>query len=149
MDDFIELSKILPNNIKIVLVGLTEKQIAALPSNIVGITRTANINELVELYSAADIFVNPTKEDNFPTVNIEAIACGTPVITYNTGGSGEMLNEKCGIVVPTGDVRALAKAIQDIDLNSDDCVNHAKNFEKNKQYNVYMELYKNILNSGC
>ena len=149
LDDFIELSKILPNNIKIVLVGLTEKQIAALPSNIVGITRTANINELVELYSAADIFVNPTKEDNFPTVNIEAIACGTPVITYNTGGSGEMLNEKCGIVVPTGDVRALAQAIQDIDLNSDDCVNHAKNFEKNKQYNVYMELYKNILNSGC
>lgn len=149
LDDFIELSKILPNNIKIVLVGLTEKQIAALPSNIVGITRTANINELVELYSAADIFVNPTKEDNFPTVNIEAIACGTPVITYNTGGSGEMLNEKCGIVVLTGDVRALAKAIQDIDLNSDDCVNHAKNFEKNKQYNVYMELYKNILNSGC
>lgn len=149
LDDFIALSKILPSDTKIVLVGLTEKQIASLPSNIIGITRTANINELVELYSIADVFVNPTKEDNFPTVNLEALACGTPVITYNTGGSGEMLNEKCGIVVPTGDVKALAKAIEDINLNSEDCVNHAQNFEKSKQYNVYMDLYKNILNSGC
>ena len=104
LDDFITLSKMLPDDFKIVLVGLTEKQIAALPSNIMGITRTSNISELVELYSVADVFVNPTMEDNFPTVNIEAIACGTPVITYNTGGSGEMLNEKCGVVVEAGDV---------------------------------------------
>jgi len=149
LDDFIALSKILSDDAKIVLVGLSEKQISSLPSNIMGITRTANINELVELYSAADVFVNPTKEDNFPTVNIEAIACGTPVVTYNTGGSGEMLNEKCGIVVPTGDINALAKAIENINLKSEDCVSYAINFEKNKQYNIYMELYKNILNSRC
>ena len=149
LDDFITLSKMLPDDFKIVLVGLTEKQIAALPSNIMGITRTSNISELVELYSVADVFVNPTMEDNFPTVNIEAIACGTPVITYNTGGSGEMLNEKCGVVVEAGDVNALAEAIKNIDLRSEDCVFHAKKFEKNKQYNVYMELYKNIINGGC
>lgn len=149
LDDFIALSKILSDDAKIVLVGLSEKQISSLPSNIMGITRTANINELVELYSAADVFVNPTKEDNFPTVNIEAIACGTPVVTYNTGGSGEMLNEKCGIVVPTGDINALAQAIENINLKSEDCVSYAINFEKNKQYNIYMELYKNILNSRC
>ncbi len=149
LDDFIALSNILSDDTKIVLVGLTEKQIAALPSNIIGISRTANINELVELYSAADVFVNPTKEDNFPTVNIEAIACGTPVVTYNTGGSGEMLNEKCGIVVPMGDVEALAEAIKNINLKSEACINRAEEFEKNKQYNLYMELYKNILNSGC
>ena len=149
LDDFITLSKLLPDDYKIILVGLTEKQIAALPSNIMGITRTANINELVELYSAADVFANPTKEDNFPTVNIEAIACGTPVVTYNTGGSGEMLNEKCGIVVESGDVNALAKAICKINLNSEDCVAKALEFEKNKQYNLYLELYKNLLNSGC
>ena len=111
--------------------------------------RALRDGELVELYSAADVFVNPTKEDNFPTVNIEAIACGTPVVTYNTGGSGEMLNEKCGIVVPTGDINALAKAIENINLKSEDCVSYAINFEKNKQYNIYMELYKNILNSRC
>ena len=115
LDDFITLSKMLPDDFKIVLVGLTEKQITALPSNIMGITRTSNISELVELYSVADVFVNPTMEDNFPTVNIEAIACGTPVITYNTGGSGEMLNEKCGVVVEAGDVNALAEAIKNID----------------------------------
>ena len=149
LEDFIALSELLPENYKIILVGLTEKQIAALPSNIMGITRTANINELVELYSVADVFVNPTKEDNFPTVNIEAIACGTPVVTYNTGGSGEMLDEKSGIVVPTGDVNSLAEAIVNINLKPEDCINRAKQFEKNKQYNVYMELYKNILNSGC
>lgn len=145
LDDFIALSKLLTENYKIVLVGLTEKQISALPKNITGITRTANINELVELYSAADVFVNPTKEDNFPTVNMEAIACGTPVVTYNTGGSGEMLDEKCGAVVDTGDVKALLKAITEMNLNSDDCRNKALEFEKNKQYNIYMELYKNIL----
>ena len=60
-----------------------------------------------------------------------------------------MLNDKCGVVVTTGDINALAKAIETIDLKSEDCVSHAKQFEKNKQYNVYMELYKNLLNSGC
>lgn len=149
LDDFLSLSKLLDSNYKIVLVGLSEKQISALPSNIMGITRTDNVNELVELYSAADVFVNTTKEDNFPTVNIEAIASGTPVVTYDTGGSGEMLNNKCGVVVPTGDVNALARAIEIIDLKPEDCVERAKDFEKSKQYNLYMELYKNILNSGC
>jgi len=149
LDDFISLSKLLPDDYKIILVGLTEKQISSLPANIMGITRTANINELVELYSAADVFVNPTKEDNFPTVNMEAIACGTPVVTYNTGGSGEMLSDKCGIVVPVDDVNALAEAICKINLNSEDCVAKALEFEKNKQYNIYLELYKKLLNSGC
>ncbi len=149
LDDFVALSQILPENYKIVLVGLTEKQIAALPKNILGITNTANINELVELYSSADVFVNPTKEDNFPTVNIEAIACGTPVVTYNTGGSGEMLDEKCGKVVESGDIKALLNAITKMELNPEDCRNKALEFEKNKQYNLYMELYKNILNNGC
>ena len=53
---------------------------------------------MVEIYSASDIFINPTLEDNFPTTNIEALACGIPVITFNSGGDAEMLNEKCGIV---------------------------------------------------
>lgn len=58
---------------------------------IIAIPRTSNTKELAEIYTAADFFVNPTYEDNYPTVNLEAIACGTKVITYNTGGSPETL----------------------------------------------------------
>ena len=86
LNDFIDLSKILSKDYVIVLVGLNEKQIKSLPDNVIGIKRTNNPKELVELYSSADVFFNPTYEDTFPTVNMEALACGTNVITYNTGG---------------------------------------------------------------
>ena len=89
LDTFIELSKQLDNEYQIVLIGLNKKQIKKLPSNIIGITRTENVEELVKWYSAAEVFFNPTLEDNYPTVNLEAIACGTPVITFDTGGSPE------------------------------------------------------------
>lgn len=89
LNDFIELSKILDDNFKIVLVGLNEKQLKEIPNNILGLTRTNGPKELAEIYTASDIFFNPTYEDNYPTVNIEAISCGTPVVTYNTGGSPE------------------------------------------------------------
>ena len=89
LEDFIWLANHLDDNYRIVLVGLTPEQISSLPTNIIGIQRTNNVQELVELYSAADVFVNPTHEDNYPTTNLEARACGTPVITYNVGGSPE------------------------------------------------------------
>ena len=89
LDTFIEISKQLDNEYQIVLIGLNKKQIKKLPSNIIGITRTENVEELVKWYSAAEVFFNPTLEDNYPTVNLEAIACGTPVVTFNTGGSPE------------------------------------------------------------
>ena len=89
LEDFLKLSKLLDEEYKIVLIGLNKKQIVKLPNNVLGIERTENIQELVAWYSAADVFVNPTYEDNYPTTNLEAIACGTPVITYDTGGSPE------------------------------------------------------------
>lgn len=89
LDDFVELSKIIDDSYIIVLIGLSKKQIKKLPNNIIGITRTENQKELVEIYSSADILFNPTYEDNYPTVNLESIACGTPVLTYDTGGSYE------------------------------------------------------------
>ncbi len=100
MRDLIRLEEILCNRerYKIVLVGLTEKQKNTLPNSILGITRTNNVQELVEIYSAADVLFNPTYEDNYPTTNLEAIACGTPVITYRTGGSPESVNERTGVV---------------------------------------------------
>ena len=99
LDDFIQLSKLLNDDEVIVLVGMDEETKKKLPENIVGISRTDNVHQLAELYSAADAFVNPTWQDNYPTVNLEAIACGTPVITYRTGGSIESITEKTGIVV--------------------------------------------------
>lgn len=89
LEDFIKLSTILDKDFVIVLVGLNDKQIKNLPNNIIGIKRTNNQIELAEIYSASDVLFNPTYEDNYPTVNLEAISCGTPVLTYNTGGSTE------------------------------------------------------------
>lgn len=90
LDDFIKLNTLIDKKqYQVVLVGLTEKQISNLPKGVIGISRTNSVQELVELYSLAYVFVNPTYEDNYPTTNLEAIACGTPVITYDTGGSGE------------------------------------------------------------
>lgn len=89
LDDFIILSNSIPNEYIIVLIGLSKKQLSNLPSNILGIMHTNNVKELAEWYSAAELFINPTYEDNYPTTNLESISCGTPVITYKTGGSPE------------------------------------------------------------
>lgn len=111
LSSFIELSKKLDDTYRIILVGLTKEQIKDLPSNMIGIERTNSVKELVELYSAAAIFVNPTLEDNYPTTNIEAIACGTPVVTYDTGGSPESA-KMYGTSVAQKDVQALVRAIK-------------------------------------
>lgn len=88
-NDFLELAKLIDDSYRIVLVGVNDKQLKILPSSVIGIKRTNNVKELAEIYTAADVLFNPTYEDNYPTVNLEAQACGTPVITYPTGGSVE------------------------------------------------------------
>ena len=105
--DFISLSKKISDDYRIVLVGLDEKQLRMLPENILGITRTSSAKELAEIYTAADVLFNPTYEDNYPTVNLEAQACGTPVVTYDTGGSGESVPKEN--VIAVGDVDAFLK----------------------------------------
>ena len=99
LNTFLELSKRLNDNYKIILVGLSKKQINELPDNIIKIERTSSKKELAEIYSSADVFVNPTLEDNYPTVNIEAEACGTPVITYDVGGCKETIINKNSIAI--------------------------------------------------
>lgn len=89
LNTFLELSKEIDDEYQIVLIGLNSKQIKQLPSNIIGISRTENVQELVKWYSAAYVYFNPTLEDNYPTTNLEAISCGTPVVTFETGGSPE------------------------------------------------------------
>ncbi len=98
---------------KIVLVGLTEAQMEALPDAIISMGRTNSVAELSELYAIADVFVNPTYEDNYPTTNLEAISCGTPVITYDTGGSPESA-EAFGTMIPTADIDALMRMLKGI-----------------------------------
>lgn len=150
LQDFIKLRSILPAEYDITLVGLTPKQIKSLPMGIKGITRTSNVNEMVQLYSVSDVFVNPTYSDNFPTTNIEALACGTPVITYQTGGSPEAIDEKTGTVVAQGDIEALVDAIKKIEtlpFSSVDCRKRAEEyFDKDKQFKKYMNLYEELLN---
>ena len=108
LKDFIKLEKMLDRTkYKIILVGLTQKQIKELPDTIIGIERTENVQELVGIYTRANVFFNPTYEDNFPTTNLEAIACGTPVITYNTGGSPEAVSKKTGVVCEKGDLKSV------------------------------------------
>lgn len=141
---FFKLLKYLDEDSKIVLVGLNKKQIKSLPFNIIGIEKTNNIEKLFEIYSAADVFVNPTLEDNFPTVNLEALACGTPVITFNTGGSVESINEDCGIIVRKGDINGLINAIDRIrkmEINMNICISNSKNFDSNIMLENYGNLY--------
>ena len=112
LEDFIGLREMLGEEYQIVLVGLNEKQIKTLPKGIIGIRRTENVEQLAGLYTTADVFVNPTYEDNYPTVNLEAQACGTPVITYDTGGSGESVPEEN--IVEVGNIVELIKRIKRI-----------------------------------
>lgn len=105
--DFYKLAEKLDERYKIVLVGLDKSQISSLPSNILGLERTNSVKELAQIYSAADLFLNLTYADNYPTVNLEALACGTPVITYKTGGSYECLNGENGKAFGTGDLESL------------------------------------------
>ncbi|NLZ52349.1 MAG: glycosyltransferase [Thermoanaerobacteraceae bacterium] len=141
---FLELADLIDSDSIIVLVGLNNKQLKHMPNNVIGIKRTSNADELAEIYSSADVFVNPTLEDNFPTVNLEALACGTPVITFDTGGSPECLDDRTGFIVKKGDTMELLRRINEIrdnKIDSFDCIKRAAMFDKNKNYNEYMKLY--------
>ena len=112
LDDLVELSGLLDNDYRMVLVGLTKKQAENVPDSIIKIIRTNNAVELAEIYSAADVFVNPTHQDNYPTVNLEARACGTPVITYNVGGSPESAGYEH--IVDENDILGIVTKIKEI-----------------------------------
>lgn len=149
--DIFKLRELLPDNYTITIVGLSEQQLSELPQGIIGIRRTQNVQELVDLYSNAAVLINTTYADTFPTVNLEALACGTPVVTYRTGGSPEAVSEDTGFVVGQGDVDAMAEAVETICDN--DTVNYAAAcrqraedlFDKDRCYEKYLKLYNSIL----
>lgn len=152
LDVFVKLAQRLPQEYKIVLVGTEESVRKELPDNILALGKTRSQKELAELYTAADVFVNPTREENYPTVNMEAIACGTPVLTVRTGGSPEMLDETCGSVVDCDDIDALEKEVICIctkePYNQKACLQKANEFDKNERFKEYIELYERINSAG-
>ena len=139
LNDFIKLRELLDERYVIVMVGLTKEQIAIMPNTIMAIERTKNVKELTEIYSAADVFINLTYQDTYPTVNLEAIACGTPVISYITGGSCEAFDNKSGIAVPQGSVGLIPDAIKKaLLLKKDDILDRRAAF---KSYGDYRKYY--------
>ena len=147
-DYFIELSKILDDSFQIVMVGLNKKQLNELPNNIIGISKTNNVQELVEIYSSCDLFINPTLEDTYPTTNLEALACGIPVITFKTGGSVESINDDCGMIIEQGNIGKLTDAIyqlQQFNFLKENCLKQAENFDKNKAFKKYLDLYMRVI----
>ena len=148
LDVFVELEKRLNDKYKIVLVGTDENIDMQLPANIISIHRTQNQKELAEIYTSADVFVNPTREENYPTVNMEAIACGTPVLTFKTGGSPEIIDEKCGSVVACDDIDSLQSEICRIcetrPYSREYCLKKSQSFDQNKKFKEYIELYETL-----
>jgi len=147
LDCIIELSKRLLDNYQIVLVGTNDNIDKQLPNNIISIHKTNNQRELAEIYTASDVFVNPTREENFPTVNMEALACGTPVVTFKTGGSPEIIDESCGSVVEKNDVDSLTNEIiricEEKPYFKEACRKRAEdNFDKNANFRKYIEMYQ-------
>lgn len=152
LDDFIRLAGMLRSDETIVMVGVDPQTARSLPASVKWLRRTENIDMLAQLYSAASAFVNPTYQDNYPTVNLEAIACGTPVVTYCTGGSVESVTPATGRIVAQGDVSGLLDAVREIeDLGkgafAEPCRSHAlSNFRKEDRYHDYLRLYDSLLN---
>lgn len=147
LDIFIELAKRLAlDRYQIVLVGTNEMVDEQLPENILSIHSTNNQIELAEIYSAADLFVNPTREENFPTVNMEALACGIPVVTFKTGGSPEVIDSTCGRVVEVDDIDALEREVIHICESTFypkvACLERAKSFDMYERFGEYIELYE-------
>ena len=149
LDVFVELAKRLPSDYQIVLVGTNDEIDKLLPDNIISIHRTQNQRELAEIYTAADVFANPTREETLGLVNVEALACGTPGVTFRTGGSPECYDESCGSVVGRNDVNALEMEIIRIctkkPYKKDSCIAKAKEFDKNERFEEYIELYERIV----
>lgn len=155
MPDMLKLAEMLPNDeYQVILVGLDKKQMQTLPGNVIGVMRTNSAEELAEYYSLATVFVNPTYEDNFPTTNIEALACGTPLITYNTGGSPEAASSETGWVVDQGEVDVMVKIVKELAAKDPGevekqrlaCRKRAESeFDKDKCFEKYISLYDSLL----
>lgn len=131
-----------------VIIGLSPEQIAALPEGLTGIQHTANVQELAQWYTAADCLVNPSMEDNMPMVNLEALACGTPIAAFRTGGTPEALSETTGLLVDKADVDGLCHAIRQLGPKTPErteaCLQRAQSFDAKRTFEDYLRLYREV-----
>ncbi len=150
IDVLFRLARDLGDDYIVLLVGAAPHDIPSDVTNAVAYPRTHNVEELAEIYTAADLFANPTLEDNFPTVNLEALACGTPIVTYRTGGSPESVDENTGRVVAQGDYDAFKEAVLEVaQLGKthffDHCLERSKLYDINTMLDEYVSMYKSEL----
>lgn len=150
IDDLKKFAEILPDKFQLVIVGNDIKGNPIKAGKAISINRTNSIKELCEIYSSADVFANFTHEDNFPTVNIEALACGCPVVTYNTGGSPEIIDRDTGIVIKKGNIDQMIDTFiqlsNDYPFDHDTCIEHAKQYSLDNMYKAYYDLYVSKVN---
>lgn len=135
-------------NFQVVLVGKAEER--TLSNNILHIPATNNIQELCELYTTADIFVNPTLQETQGLTTVEALACGTPAIVFNSGGAAECIDSTCGVSVAKNNYEDLRDAIRRVEsgelkFDSLNCVKAAQRYDAKKLYQHFIELYENLV----
>lgn len=143
LDRIIDLANRLPQNFVVVIVGKTDEKIQG--DNIIKINKTDNQIELAELYSTADVFLNPTREDTFPTVNLEALACGTPVLSYGACGSAEAFNDDTGRIVDDTNILSVINEIAEEQFNRELCLQRGREFDQTRKFEEYIKLYKKIV----
>ena len=150
--DYLELSERLDNRFVIILVGLSEKQMADFPSNVIGLPKTQSQNELAELYSMSDILLSLSYGETFGMTMVEAYACGTPCIVYDNTAQPEIVTPNTGRVAKTGDIDEVARLVYEMtesnfkDNHSADCrVRAEQMYDKNKSFMKYIDLYESFI----
>lgn len=148
---FHELSKIINSDYQIILVGLSRKQVKELPPNIIGIERTQSVKELVQYYTAADVYFNASKHETLGMTSLEAQACGTPAIVYNSTGCPETITKNSGICLNDCSINDVCEAIYSLCNIPKDNIsglcrsNVTDNFNEKERYNEYYRLYESLL----
>ena len=145
LDEFCQMAELLGEEYQVVLLGMSEEQIKALPKNVLGLPRTSNIQELAEIYTASDVFVNAGKQETMGMTTVEAMACGTPVVASNLTAVPEVVKENGGLVVNEYTVEEFVRCIKKVLTMELDPISNAQLYEKRGQFNKYIEIYKEIL----
>ena len=140
LDRFEKLANELDERFQIVLVGISREAVKS--QKVICINKTDNQEQLAEIYSAADVFLNPTREDNFPTVNVEALACGIPVLSYGAGGSAEAFDDDSGMVVNDQNLLAVLEKLYENSFDKKACLGRGKKFDQTDKFKEYVELYE-------
>ena len=142
------MAQVISEEYIIVLVGLSPKQLCGLPKNVIGILRTESMDELAQLYTKADVFINPSREESFSLVTVEAMACGTPVIALDTSAPKELISETNGVLLSECTVQKLKEAIysiEDMCFDKAEIVNSVQKYSVENMTSQIMQIYSEML----